>query len=80
MPLKYEIDPWNESIQGTICATLRAIWRKADATGDDEVKDLTAIAFDKANRMDRALHKYRKRFLQLPQELQNELHHITGEE
>jgi len=80
MPLKYEIDPWNESIEGTICANLRAIWRQADTLGDDAIKELAAIAFDKANRMDRALHKYRKRFLQLPEELQNELHQITGEE
>ena len=80
MPLKYEIDPWDESIQGTICATLRAIWRQADTSGDDTIKELAAIAFDKANRMDRALKKYRKRFLQLPKELQEELHQITGEE
>ena len=80
MPLKYEIDPFNESVEGTICATIRAIWREADRTGSAEIKDLAAIAFDKANRMDRALKKYRKRFLQLPQELQNELHNITGED
>ena len=80
MPLKYEIDPWNESIEGTICATIRAIWREADRTGSTEIKDMAAIAFDKANRMDRALKKYRRRFLRLPQEFQDELHHITGDE
>lgn len=80
MPLKYEIDPWDQSIEGTICATLRAIWREADRTGSTEIKDLAAIAFDKANRMDRALKKYRKRFLQLPQALQDELHQITGDD
>ena len=80
MPLKYEIDPWETGIQGTICATLRAIWREADKTGNDEIKELAAVAFDKANRMDRALKKYRKRFLQLPEELQMELHNITGED
>ena len=78
--MKYEIDPWDESIQGTICATLRAIWREADSAGNQTIKDLTAIAFDKANRMDRALKKYRKRFLQLPQALQEELHQITGDD
>jgi len=80
MSLKYEIDPWDTSIQGTICATLRAIWREADATGNQSIKDMAAIAYDKANRMDRALKKYRKRFLQLPQALQDELHNITGED
>lgn len=78
-PIKYVIDPWDESIEGTICATIRAIWREADKTGNDEIKDLAALAFDKANRMDRALKKYRKRFLQLPKELQAELHLITEE-
>ena len=78
--MKYEIDPWDESIEGTICATLRAIWREADRADNQTIKDLTAIAFDKANRMDRALKKYRKRFLQLPQALQEELHQITGDD
>jgi len=80
MSLKYEIDPWDESIEGTICATIRAIWREGHRTNNTEIKNLAEIAFDKANRMDRALHKYRKRFLQLPQELQMELHNITGDE
>lgn len=80
MSLKYEIDPWDQSIEGTICATLRAIWREADSAGNQTIKDLAAAAFDKANRMDRKLKKYRKRFMQLPQELQAELHNITGED
>jgi hypothetical protein len=80
MPLKYEIDPHNESIEGTICATIRAIWREADKAGNAEIKELAAVAFDKANRMDRALKKYRKRFMQLPEDLQMELHNITGED
>lgn len=80
MPLKYIIDPYDTSIEGTICATLRAIWREADKSNNDTIKELTAVAFDKANRMDKALHKYRKRFLQLPKELQAELHNITAED
>lgn len=79
MPLKYEIDPYDTSIEGTICATLRAIWREADAAGNEPIKELAAIAFDKANRMDRKLKKYRKRFLRLPQELQIELHNSDEE-
>ncbi len=73
MPLKYEIDPWDTSIQGTICATLRAIWREADAIGNSTIKDLTAVAFDKANRMDRKLKKYRKRFIKLPIEIREQI-------
>jgi len=80
MPLKYKIDPLNVDIEGTICATLRAIWRVADSAGNDEIKDLAAIAFDKANRMDKALRKYRKRFMQLPEVVQMELHNIKGDE
>lgn len=80
MSLKYEIDPWDQSIEGTICATLRAIWREADRAGNDEIKGLAAVAFDKANRMDRKLKTYRKRFMQLPQALQDELHNINGDE
>lgn len=80
MHLKYEIDPWNTEIDRTICSHIRAIWREADALGSDRIKELAALAFDKANRMDRKLRKYRKRFMQLPQELQDELNTITGDE
>lgn len=79
MPLEYIIDPYDTSIEGTICATLRAIWREADAAGNEPIKELAAIAFDKANRMDRKLKKYRKRFLRLPQELQDQLHNSDEE-
>lgn len=80
MSLKFQIDPWNESIEGTVCATIRAIWREGHHTNNQKIMDLASVAFDKANRMDRKLKTYRKRFMQLPKELQDELHNITGED
>ena len=80
MSIKFHIDPWEESIDGTVCATIRAIWREGHHTNNQKIMDLASVAFDKANRMDRALKKYRKRFMQLPEELQMELHNITGED
>ena len=63
-----------------MCATIRAIWREGHHTNNQKIMDLASVAFDKANRMDRALKKYRKRFMQLPEEVQMELHNITGDE
>lgn len=74
--IKYHIDPYNTDIQGTICATIRTIWRTADGAGNEEIKQLSVIAFDQANRMSEKLKKYRKRFLTLPKELQEELDKI----
>ena len=80
MPIKYQIDPWEESIEGTVCATIRAIWREGHHVNNQKIMDLASVAFDKANRMDRKLKNYRKRFMQLPQELQMELHNINGDD
>ncbi len=74
--IKYHIDPYNDEPHGTICSTIRKIWRAGDAIGSEEVKQLAADAFDKAKRMDAKLKKYRKRFLTLPKELQEELDKI----
>ena len=71
--LKYHIDPWNLQIDNTICATIRAIWREADAAGNSRIKEIATVTFDKAKRMDRKLRTYRKRFDQLPDELKQEL-------
>ncbi len=57
----------------TICANIREIYREADGLHNEKIKELARAAFDKANRMDRGLKKYRKRFLILPKEIQAEM-------
>ena len=74
--IRYHIDPYNTEIEGTICATIRTIWRTADGAGNEEIKQLSVIAFDQANRMSASLKKYRKRILSLPKETQEELDKI----
>lgn len=74
--VKYHIDPYNTETEGTICATIRTMWRVGDSIGNAEIKELSAVAFDQANRMSASLKKYRKRMLSLPKELQEELDKI----
>ncbi len=70
---KFEIDPENTDHVGTICSYIRAIYRAADKLDNEEIKELARAAFDKGNRMDRSLKKYRKRFMILPEEIQKEM-------
>ena len=70
---QFIIDPNNTDSVDTICAYLREIWRIADDTHNARIKNLAQAAFDKANRMDRGLKKYRKRFMLLPQTLQGDM-------
>ena len=70
---EFIIDPHNMDPVDTICAYIREIYREADDLKNDKIKELARAAFDKANRMDRGLKKYRKRFLILPKEVQEEM-------
>ena len=72
---EFIIDPNNTEPVETICAYLREIWRVADGLHNDRIKQLAQAAFDKANRMDRGLKDYRKKFIRLPDYLKEELKH-----
>ena len=70
---EFIIDPHNMDPVDTICAYIREIYREAEDLKNDKIKELCRAAYDKANRMDRGLKKYRKRFLILPKEIQEEM-------
>lgn len=65
---EFIIDPFNTGPVDTICAYLREIWRIADELHQDRIKELSAIAYDKANRMNRGLVDHRRHLLRLPEE------------
>lgn len=56
---KFQIDPERDTGDATICNTLRTLWRRADAAGDSESKELIEDCFDYAKRMDWKLSRYK---------------------
>ena len=65
---EFIIDPWNDEPKETICSYLREIWRIGDTMKNEQIKDLAAAAYDKANRMSRGLIDHRRHLLKLPEE------------
>jgi hypothetical protein len=58
---KYQINPQHQSRRLTLCETAREIWRRADAAGDEVVKELAAAVFDYGKRMNARMVELRDR-------------------